>query len=231
MKLTKLRRRLPASQKSGQPRDLFFFEGQCYRQGFRFVAGLDEAGRGCLAGPVVAAAVVFPPYLTIAGVDDSKKLSPQKREELYPQILEKAIAWGVGVVGPDEIDRMNILEASKKAMELALGYLKVPPDHLLIDGNFRITSAYPQTQIIRGDSLSFSIAAASIIAKVTRDRTMVEWQERYPQFQFSRHKGYGTKIHLKEIRTYGLTELHRKSFAPCRQISMGESPLLSISTF
>lgn len=192
------------------------FETRLFEQGFLKLAGLDEVGRGCLAGPVVAAAVIFPPTVTLAGVTDSKKLSPHEREQLYPEIIDKAIAWGIGSVSSGEIDRINILRASLKAMALALGSLKIQPEHLLIDGRFKIDSALPQTPIVRGDLLVFSIAAASILAKVTRDRQMALLEEQYPAFRFSKHKGYGTKEHLREIRTHGLTEIHRRSFSPCR---------------
>ncbi len=176
------------------------------------IAGVDEAGRGPLAGPVVAAAVIFEPYRYIEGVTDSKKLSPQKREVLYDVICEQARAYGIGVVGPEEIDRINIRQATFKAMRKALGSLSLNPQYLLIDGEELPDRLYPQEAFVEGDSHSFTIAAASILAKVYRDRLMVAYHEQFPQYGFDRHKGYGTAYHREMIRKYGPCPIHRRSF-------------------
>ncbi len=194
----------------------FLFERALRVDGAQHVAGLDEAGRGCLAGPVVAAAVILPDPIPIDGINDSKKLSPRKREELFTQICVHAVAWSTGLVDSVEIDRINILEAALKAMRLAVDDLPVQPDHLLIDGPHGIDAPIAQTALIQGDSRSVSIAAASIIAKVTRDRMMVAFERDYPAFRFSAHKGYGTAAHLAEIRTHGPTPIHRMTFRGVR---------------
>lgn len=195
------------------------FERELYLAGASLVAGVDEVGRGCIAGPVVAACVILPKDLQIAGVDDSKKLSPKKRDELFDVISKEAVSFGLGVVEPDEIDRINILQASLKAMRMALFSLRTQPSHLLVDGNFIVPEiSIPQRAIIGGDSLSLSIAAASIIAKVSRDRMMASMEEKYPDFSFAAHKGYGTKAHLDELRRSGPSPIHRKSFAPVAEI-------------
>lgn len=188
------------------------FEQEAGRQGFRFIAGIDEAGRGSLAGPVVAAAVILPTGLMIAGVNDSKKLTPGRREVLYQIILRHALATGIGIVGSEDIDRINILRATIRAMEMAVKDLQVPPDYLLIDAVALPESRIPQRPIIKGDTLSVSIAAASIIAKVTRDRLMTEAHSLSPQYNFMTHKGYATKDHVSRLRLYGPSILHRKSF-------------------
>ncbi len=179
------------------------------------MAGLDEAGRGPLAGPVTAAAVILKRLwkLDFNNIKDSKKLSAKKREEFY-KILTKhpAIKWGIGVVSERIIDRINILEATKLAMAKAVKKLKV--DFLLLDGNFKINSKIPQKSIIKGDEKVFSIAAASILAKVARDRIMVRYHKKYPQYRFDIHKGYPTKYHCKMIRKYGPCKIHRKTFYP-----------------
>ncbi len=189
-----------------------FFEGQCYGAGYRNIAGIDEVGRGPLAGPVVAAAVIFSRGWIDEEITDSKRLSPQKREELYGKILSNSRSVGIGVVDQAEIDRTNILQASLKAMEMAVGKLSPPPDYLLVDGIYGIPIRIPQRCIKRGDTLSISIAAASIVAKVTRDRMMIEHHEKYPQYNFPKHKGYGTREHLEAIRKFGCCELHRMTF-------------------
>jgi ribonuclease HII len=196
------------------------FEEKIRSQGFRIIAGLDEAGRGPLAGPVVAAAVVFAPSKKLAGIDDSKKLSPEQRENLFPLILQQAVAVGVGRVEAQEIDRMNILRASLKAMEQAVQNLSLSPDFLLIDGIHTLSLPLAQRAIPKGDQRCQSIAAASIVAKVTRDRLMLAYHEAYPQYNFARHKGYGTKEHLQAIRQYGYCPLHRQSFRPIYQPSL-----------
>jgi len=196
------------------------FEAEVRIRGFRVVAGLDEAGRGPLAGPVVAAAVVLPPKGKWTGVDDSKKLSPAQREKIFPLLLEKALGVGVGIVEAQEIDRLNILQASLKAMQLAVEKLPLPPDFLLIDGIHALRLPLPQQTIPKGDQRCLSIAAASIVAKVTRDRLMTAYHDQYPQYNFARHKGYGTKEHLQAIRKYGCCPLHRQSFRTIYQLSL-----------
>lgn len=192
--------------------DLWAFEKKVFAKGFTNIAGLDEAGRGPLAGPVVSAAVILPASFPVSGINDSKKLTPKKRAFLFEAINEHAVAVGVGIVGPSQIDRINILEASRFSMALAVENLFLEPDYLLIDGNFTIASDLPQESIPKGDTLSISIAAASIIAKVTRDRMMEKYHQKYPQFGFAKHKGYPTKAHKAAIREHGCCPIHRKSF-------------------
>lgn len=187
-------------------------ENSLYEQGFEYIAGIDEAGRGPLAGPVCAAAVIFPKGLIIEGINDSKKLSEKKREKLYVEIIEKAVAYSVEFVYQDVIDEINIKNATHKAMENALNNLNVKADYVIIDGNDRIEYDIPYQYIIKGDLKSQTIAAASILAKVSRDRLMCELDEKYPQYGFKRHKGYGTAAHCKAIQDFGVSELHRKSF-------------------
>ncbi|OGU46901.1 MAG: ribonuclease HII [Ignavibacteria bacterium RIFCSPLOWO2_02_FULL_55_14] len=184
-----------------------------YRErGLSIIAGVDEAGRGPLAGPVVAAAVVFGSDIVIEGVDDSKKLSPERREILAAAIRSTALAVGVGIVSHEEIDRMNILRATFHAMEIAVRSLKVHPDMLLIDGNAYRDTTFPYVTIVDGDALSHSIAAASIIAKVERDTIMKEFDAIYPEYGFAAHKGYGTERHREAIRKHGFCPIHRRSF-------------------
>jgi ribonuclease HII len=192
--------------------DLWHFEKEATGMGCREVAGVDEAGRGPLAGPVVSAAVILPTTFAETEVTDSKKLTPGKRECLYDRIYDQAIAVGIGIVDSVEIDRINILQASLLSMTIAVQNLEPHPDFLLIDGTFSITFDLPQKPIPKGDSLSISIAAASIIAKVSRDRLMQKYHHYYPQFEFSRHKGYPTKAHKEAIRKFGCSPIHRKSF-------------------
>ena len=188
------------------------FEKTLWEQGIMHIAGVDEAGRGPLAGPVVAAAVFFPKDVIIDGVNDSKKLSEVKREELFEQIHRAALSIGVGIVGHETIDSINILQATLNAMEEAVLHLSPSPQHLLIDGNQFRKNGIPHTTIIDGDAKCFSIAAASIVAKVTRDRIMLKYDEQFPQYGFAKHKGYGTKAHLEAIRAHGFCEIHRRSF-------------------
>lgn len=188
------------------------FEQKYWAQGIKFIAGVDEAGRGPLAGPVVASAVIFDLGIVIDGVNDSKKLTEKKREELLYIIQEKALAIGIGIVSHEVIDRINILQASFLAMNKALDQLKLVPEQLLVDGNFFRHEKYPVENIVKGDSLSHSIAAASIVAKVTRDALMKELHEQYPQYGFAKHKGYGTKAHIEAIRKHGYSPIHRRSF-------------------
>jgi ribonuclease HII len=187
-------------------------ERAAWQLGYRLVAGIDEAGRGPLAGPVVAAAVILPSPFPVAGIDDSKKLSARRRSELFDGILAHAVGVGVGRVEPALIDRINILRASLLAMEKAVADLLVQPDYLLIDGTFTIETPLPQRALPKGDARSLSIAAASIVAKVTRDRIMDTYHEAYPQFGFSRHKGYPTRAHREAIREFGCCPIHRRSF-------------------
>lgn len=188
-------------------------EKEINETGIETICGIDEAGRGPLAGPVVVAAVIMPKDSMIEGVNDSKKVSEKKREALYEQILEEAIAYGVGIIDQKEIDELNILNATKKGLTTALKELKVKPERILVDAlNGIDTLGIPYTSIIKGDAKSYSIAAASIIAKVTRDRIMREWDELYPMYGFEKHKGYGTKMHIDAIKEHGLCPLHRLSF-------------------
>ncbi len=192
--------------------DTLLFEKTAYHSGSTCVAGIDEAGRGPLAGPVTAAAVILPVGLSIPGVDDSKKLSPDKREKLFEIIMTQALSVGVGIIGPAEIDLINILQATRRAMLAAVRQLTPQPDCLLIDGISTIDSTIAQKTIKKGDSLSLSIAAASIIAKVTRDRFMIEMDSEYPGYGFSGHKGYGSAAHLEAIRRLGPSPIHRLTF-------------------
>ena len=192
------------------------YEQKYQREGYDYIAGIDEVGRGPLAGPVIAAAVILPKDFYLPGIDDSKKLSEQKREEFYVEICDKAIAIGIGRVENDEIDILNIYEASKKAMVSAVVELKPQPDFLLIDA-VPLETPYPSEAIIKGDGLSVSIAAASIVAKVTRDRLLKDYDLEYPGYGFAQHAGYGTKKHLEAIQSYGITPIHRKSFSPIKE--------------
>ena len=192
--------------------DPWSFEKKSIKKGFSRVAGIDEAGRGPLAGPVVSAAVILPSFFAVSDVKDSKKLTPRKRADLYEKIYEHAISIGIGIVDSIEIDRINILKASLMSMAMSVDNLNPQPDYLLIDGKFKIQSVLPQEPIVKGDSLSISIAAASIVAKVTRDRLMEIYHLYYPHFGFSQHKGYPTKIHKEAIREFGPCPIHRRSF-------------------
>ncbi len=192
--------------------DPWVYEKEAREAGYSKIAGIDEAGRGPLAGPVVSAAVILPFNFRVAGVDDSKKLTPKKRVALHDKIYEQAASIGIGIVGPAEIDRINILQASLLAMAVSVTRLKHKPDYLLIDGIFEITCDLPQIAIPKGDSQSISIAAASIVAKVTRDRMMQKYHRQYPQYGFAAHKGYPTKAHREAIREFGCCAIHRKTF-------------------
>ncbi len=193
-------------------KNFWAFESEARKSGYLLIAGIDEAGRGPLAGPVVSAAVVLPETFSISDVDDSKKLTPKKRADLFPRIQEAALAVGVGIVDVETIDRINILQAALLSMAKAVGNLAIQPDYLLIDGPFQIPLDLPQNTLPKGDSLSISIAAASIIAKVTRDRMMVDFDRTYPEYGFSKHKGYPTKAHRAAIRKLGCSPIHRKTF-------------------
>jgi ribonuclease HII len=188
------------------------FEKIAYQEGYQLVAGVDEAGRGPLAGPVVAAAVILPPDYLNAEINDSKQLSAGKREKLYETIHQDAVAIGMGIVDTEVIDHLNILQASLQAMREAVLELSTSPDFLLIDGLHKISLITPQKPLVKGDSLSISIAAASIIAKVSRDRIMEMYHRQYPQYNFRQNKGYGTKEHCDAIKQFGTCKIHRKSF-------------------
>lgn len=188
------------------------YERSLREKGIRLIAGVDEVGRGPLAGPVVAAAVILPADFDVLGVDDSKKLSEKKREELYEKITERAVCWAVGMADNRRIDEINILNATREAMAEAIGALPQTPEHILIDALTLPQVDIPQTGIIKGDAKSLSIAAASIVAKVTRDRMMVEWSNTYPAYAFDRNKGYGTKAHYEGIAAHGICPIHRRTF-------------------
>lgn len=190
------------------------FETELYNNGINFIAGIDEVGRGPLVGPVVTAAVILPKDFYDERINDSKKLTEKKRELLYDVIMENAISVGIGISSEDVIDEINILNATKRAMLEAVNNLSVKPEHLLIDA-VKLNIDIPQTSIIKGDAKSESIAAASIIAKVTRDRMMIELDKIHPEYDFKHNKGYGTKKHIEAIRKYGIIKEHRKTFAPC----------------
>ncbi len=189
------------------------YENELHKDGVQYIAGIDEAGRGPLAGPVVVGCVILPKDSFIEGINDSKKVSEKKREILYEEIIKSAIAWSVGIVDQEEIDEINILNATKKALTMSIQNLKVKPNRILVDALEHIdTCGVPYTSIIKGDAKNYSIAAASIIAKVTRDRIMYEWDKVYPQYGFASHKGYGTAKHIQAIKENGICMLHRKSF-------------------
>jgi ribonuclease HII len=193
------------------------FEEKAWALGYRLVAGIDEAGRGPLAGPVVASSVILPPAAGIRGIDDSKKLTPRKRALLYDAILNSAALVGIGVVNAAQIDRINILQASLLAMRLAVEKLPEKPHYLLIDGTFPIQMDIPQESLPKGDSRSISIAAASIVAKVTRDRLMERYDLDFPEYGFSRHKGYPTRVHREAVKRFGACPIHRRSFAGVKE--------------
>ena len=192
--------------------DWLEYENKALDQGFEIICGIDEAGRGPLAGPVYAAAVILPKSHIIEGVNDSKKLSEKKREQLFDKILDECVSYGIGIADEKEIDEINILQATFLAMRRAVDNLSVKPDIALIDGNKKPGLDIEQWDIVKGDSKSASISAASILAKVSRDRYMLEMAERYPQYQFEKHKGYGTKLHYEMLEKYGASPIHRKSF-------------------
>lgn len=187
-------------------------EDSHFDKGLKLICGMDEAGRGPLAGPVCAAAVILPPHIEIPGLNDSKKLTDKKRRELFPVIKEQAIAYGIGLASHEEIDRINILQATYLAMERAIAQLSVKPELVLIDGNRAKDFGLPVQTVIKGDSLSASIAAASVLAKVTRDDLMLDAAKDYPQYAFDVHKGYGTKAHYEALTTHGPSPIHRMSF-------------------
>ncbi|REJ16642.1 MAG: ribonuclease HII [Paenibacillaceae bacterium] len=192
--------------------DMLAQERELAQRGFRAIAGVDEVGRGCLFGDVVAAAVILPPDLHLPDVNDSKKLTAKQRERCYEAIIKQAVAWSVARVGPEEIDRINIRQASRLAMKLAVEALSVKPDHLLVDAE-TIDLEVPQLAVVHGDARCQSIAAASIVAKVTRDRLCTdEWDRMYPEYGIAIHKGYATKLHRERLLEFGPSPMHRRSF-------------------
>ena len=206
------------------------FELEARRCGYRRIAGVDEAGRGPLAGPVVAAAVILPVRCRIPGLDDSKQLSPDRRAALYPAILARAISVGIGTATAQEIDQLNILEATRLAMARALAALDPPADFVLTDAVTLPHAACPVRPVIKGDALSLSVAAASVLAKVTRDHMMEAAHRDYPEYNFAGHKGYGTEEHLDSLARYGPCPIHRKTFAPVAEalgrITLDREPVL-----
>lgn len=192
--------------------NMWEFEQELYAQGVKLICGIDEAGRGPLAGPVCAAAVILPPDLQIPGLNDSKKLTDKRRRELMPIIQQQAIAWGIGFASHEEIDEINILQATFLAMERALAQLEIRPDFALIDGNRQKDFGLPVKTIVKGDSRSANIAAASVLAKVTRDDLMEKMALEYPEYGFEIHKGYGTKAHYAALTEYGPSPIHRMTF-------------------
>lgn len=193
-------------------RTMWEIEDSLYENGVQIICGVDEAGRGPLAGPVCAAAVILPPHTVIPGLNDSKKLTDKRRRELYPLIKEKALAYGIAFADHGEIDKINILQATYLAMERAIGQLSVRPDIALIDGNRAKDFGLPVKTVVHGDSLSANIAAASILAKVTRDDVMLQMAGDYPQYSFEVHKGYGTKAHYEALAQHGPCPIHRMTF-------------------
>ena len=193
-------------------KNMWAIEDTCFEQGIKTICGVDEAGRGPLAGPVCAAAVILPPHFELPGLDDSKKLSDKRRRELMPLIKENALAWGIGFASHQEIDEINILQATFLAMERALEQLQLKPELALIDGNREKDFGIPVKTVVKGDSLSANIAAASVLAKVTRDDLMEAMAEEYPQYGFEIHKGYGTKAHYAALTEHGACPIHRMSF-------------------
>ena len=195
-----------------EPMDLWVYEREAFDAGIKLVCGVDEAGRGPLAGPVCAAAVMLPPGLEIPGLNDSKKLTDKKRRELYDVITAQAVSYGIAFASEQEIDEINILQATFLAMERAMQTLSPQPQLALIDGNRNSGISMPSRCVIKGDAKCADIAAASILAKVSRDRYMLEMAEKYPEYHFEQHKGYGTKLHYAALREYGPCEIHRPSF-------------------
>lgn len=194
-------------------KELKSFETKLYQDGKKLIAGIDEAGRGPLAGPVVVGIAIMKPDSFIEGINDSKKVSEKRREELYEKITNEAIAWSVGIVDEKRIDEINILNATKEALTQAIENLKIKPDIILVDALEKLdTKLIPYISIIKGDSKIYSISVASIIAKVTRDRMMIEFDKQYPEYEFKKHKGYGTKAHIEAIKKFGLCPIHRRTF-------------------
>ena len=191
--------------------DLFLFDAKSFPDA-KYLCGADEAGRGPLAGPVFAAAVILDPQNPISGINDSKKLTEKKRELLFDEITEKALAYSIQMISPAEIDEINILAASMKAMKLSVEALSITPDMVIVDGNKTPALALPVQAIVKGDAKSACIAAASVLAKVSRDRYMLEMHQKYPQYCFDKHKGYPTQLHYQMIAKHGISDIHRKTF-------------------
>lgn len=196
--------------------DLYTFERELLNKGITLIAGIDEVGRGPLVGPVVACSVILPVNYKLEGLTDSKKLSEKKREEFYDILVKDAISYGIGIIDNDKIDEVNIYEATKLAMLDAIKNMKVKPEYLLIDA-MKLNIDIPSNSIIKGDSKSLSIAAASVIAKVERDRMMLELDKKYPYYDFKNNKGYPTKKHIEAIKEHGITSLHRKTYGPVKE--------------
>lgn len=190
----------------------FDIENEYAQKGFKAICGVDEAGRGPLAGPVYAAAVILPLDCDIPGLNDSKKLSEKKREQLFDIVKEKALAYGIGIASEKEIDEINILQATFLAMRRAVASLEIKPDFVMIDGNRKPNTGIDEITVVKGDAKSMSIAAASVLAKVSRDRFMLEMAEKYPEYEFEKHKGYGTKLHYEKLAEFGPSEIHRRTF-------------------
>ena len=199
--------------------NLYEYESKLYQKGINYIGGVDEVGRGPLIGPVVASCVVLPKDFVLEGLNDSKKLSEKKRNLFYDYIIKNCVAYGIGVVSPEEIDEINIYEASRKAMLIAISKVReqINLEHVLIDA-MPINIDIPTTSIIKGDAKSISIAAASVVAKVTRDKMMYELDEKYPMYGFASHKGYPTKKHIEAIHKYGLIEGYRKTYGPVKEV-------------
>lgn len=194
--------------------ELLNYEKELYKQGYKLIGGVDEAGRGPLVGPVVASCVILPMNYSCPGLNDSKQLSEKKREQLYDIIMRDAISVGIGVVDAKKIDEINILEASRLAMKLAIDNMDVKPDYVLSDAMKLTNIDIPYKDIIHGDALSLSIAAGSVIAKVTRDRMMYELDKKYPEYGFAKHKGYPTKLHMENLKKYGVLDIYRFTYKP-----------------
>lgn len=205
-------KKLTAEEEAKRLDGMYIIEREKRLEGYNIICGTDEAGRGPLAGPVYAAAVILPERLLIPGLNDSKKLSEKRREELFDVITKKALAYSIAAVDEKRIDEINILNASLEAMNIAVGALDIKPDFVLVDGNTTRGLCFPCEAVVKGDAKSASIAAASILAKVSRDRYMMKMAEEYPQYGFEKHKGYGTKAHSEAILKYGPCPIHRRSF-------------------
>ena len=197
--------------------DLLDYERELYKDNIKFIAGVDEVGRGPLCGPVVAAACILKENYYLEGLNDSKKLSEKKRDKLFDILINECVAYGIGIVEPKRIDEINILEASKEAMKIAISNLSVKPEHVLIDA-VKLDLDVPSTPIIKGDAKSASIAAASVIAKVTRDKMMYDLDKEYPEYGFASHKGYPTKKHIEAVKEHGVLDFYRFTFSPISEI-------------
>ena len=204
--------------KEKKEKNLLSYEQELYKKGIKLIAGTDEVGRGPLVGPVVAAAVILPENYYLEGLDDSKKLTEKKRDKYYDIIYKDAVSVGIGIVDAKTIDEINILEASRLAMKKAVEDLKIKPEYILSDAMKLDNQSIPYTDIIHGDALSESIAAASVIAKVTRDRMMYDLDEEHPEYGFAKHKGYPTKLHLENLKKYGVLDNYRFSYKPVKEI-------------